>query len=155
MRLSSSFATCRVSANSARSWPGSRFRGCGGSDSSRDGADREAEDGGAHDEAHGPLLVRGRRDAVRVPVLLLNPEQAVKVGADRLIGGGQVGGERGGRMGGHTRRAEQIADGSPLPAQPLDAGQLSGRVVGVQPLNGVELGVGGWKTAGVQEAEQP
>ena len=121
----------------------------------QDGADREAEDGGAHDEAHGPLLVRGRRDVVRVPVLLLDPEQAVKVGADRLIGGGQVGGERGGRMGGHARRAEQIADGGPLPAEPLDVGQLSGRVVGVQPLNGVQLGVGRWKTAGVEEAEQP
>ena len=94
-------------------------------------------------------------DAVHVPVVLLDAEQAVKVGADRLIGGGQPGGERGVRMGRHARRAEQIADGGPLPAQPLDAGQLSGRVAGVQPLKGVELGVGRWKTAGVQEAEQP
>ena len=89
-------------------------------------ADREAEDGGAHDEAQGPRLVRGRRDAVPMPVALLDAEQAVKVRADRLIGGGQPGGEGGVRMGRHARRAEQIADGGPLPDQLLDAGPLSG-----------------------------
>ena len=93
--------------------------------------------------------------AVHVPVVLLDAEQAVKVRADRLIGGGQPGGEGGVRMGRHARRAEQVADGGPLPGQPLDAGLLSGRVGGVQPLKGVELGVGRWKTAGVEEAEQP
>ena len=69
-------------------------------------AGREAGNGGAQDEAHGPPLVRGRVNAVRVPVALLGPDQAVEVGTDRLIGSGQPGGERGVRMGRHARRAE-------------------------------------------------
>ena len=121
----------------------------------QDSAGRDAEDGGAHDEAHGPRLARGRLNAVHVPGVLLVEEQAVKVGADRLIGGGQPGGERGSRPGRHARRAEQIADGGPLPDQPRDAGPLGARVVGVQPLQGVEPGAGRREKAGVQEAEEP
>jgi hypothetical protein len=82
-------------------------------------------------------------------------EQAVKVRADRLIRGGQPGGEGGLGMSRHARRAEQIADGGPLPDQPLKAGPLGGRVGGVQPLKGVQPGIDHWKTAGVQDAEQP
>ena len=67
----------------------------------QENTDREAEDGGAHDEDHGPRLVRGRREAVHVPVVLLDAEQVVKVDADRLISGGQPGGEGGVRMGRH------------------------------------------------------
>ena len=100
----------------------------------------------------GPRRARGRLDVVHVPVVLLVEEQAVKVGADRLIGGGQPGGERGGRLGRHGRRAEQIADGDPLPDQPLDAGALGARVVGVQPLQGVEPRVGRREQAGVERS---
>jgi hypothetical protein len=87
--------------------------------------------------------------------VLLVEEQAVQVGADRLISGGQPGGERGGRLGRQARRAEQVAHGGPLPDQPLEAGPLGGRVVGVQPLQGVQPRVGRREKAGVEEAEEP
>jgi hypothetical protein len=55
----------------------------------------------------------------------------------------------------HTCRAEQITDGDPLPDQPLEVGPFSGRIAGVQPLEGGEPGVGRREEAGVEEAEEP
>ena len=63
-------------------------------DPSRSGGRPRCRDGGPHDEAHGLGLARGRLHTVHPPGVLLVEEQAVQVGADRLISGGQPGGER-------------------------------------------------------------
>ena len=72
-------------------------------------------------------------------VVELRPDQAVEVGADRLVGGRQLVRERRegrGRLGGQARRAEQIADGGPLPDEQLKVGAFGRRsaIAGVQLL---------------------
>jgi hypothetical protein len=117
-------------------------------------AGHEAEPGHTGDDPVRPRRARGRLDVVRVPVAALVEEQAVKVGAQRLIGGRELGGERSRRMGRHARRAEEIAEGGPLPDEPLDSGSLSGRIARVEALEGGEPCVGGRKQARVQRAEE-
>ena len=121
----------------------------------KDDADHDAEHGHTDDETGGPCRARGRLHAVCVPVAPLDEEQAVKVGAHRLVGGRQPRGERGGRMGCHARRAEEIADGDPLVGKLLDSVSLSRRIVGVEPHEDGELGVSRRKKPGVQRAEEP
>jgi hypothetical protein len=116
-------------------------------------ADHQAEHGHPDDEPGEPHRVRGRGHAICLRVAPLDEKQAVQVSAQRLIGGGQPGGERRVRPGRHGGRAEEITDGDPLPDEPLESGVLRGRIVGVQPHEGGEPGIGRREQAGVERAE--
>jgi len=112
--------------------------------------------GSATIEVTGEVLRTGRDTLLLSEageILPLDEKQAVQVGAQWLIGGGQPGGERRGRPGRHAGRAEEITDGDPLPDEPLDSGVFRGRIVGVQPLEGGEPGIGRREQAGVERAE--
>ena len=78
-------------------------------------ADRDACGRHAEDDTGGPVRGRGRGRVIGACVVKLLQDQAVEVGADRLVGGRQPDSERRGRLGGQARRAEQITDGGPLP----------------------------------------
>ena len=101
--------------------------------------DRDADGRGAEDETDGPARGHGRGRVIGGCVVELRPDQAVEVGADRLVGGRQLVRERRegrGRLGGQARRAEQIADGGPLPDEQLKVGAFGRRsaIAGVQLL---------------------
>jgi hypothetical protein len=84
-------------------------------------------------------------------------EQAVQVGADRLVVGGQLGGQGGGRgrLDGQVWRAEQVAERGPLADEQLDVGVFGGRITGMQLFQREQLRVHRGQQAGVEGAEQP
>ena len=66
-------------------------------------ADHEATGRHAEDETGDPRRARGRDRVIGASVVKLLQDQAVKVGAGRLVGGRQPGSERRGRLGRQVR----------------------------------------------------
>ncbi|HEX2744159.1 MAG TPA: hypothetical protein VHO07_23045 [Streptosporangiaceae bacterium] len=54
--------------------------------------------------------------------MLLYAEELVKLGADGLVGGRELGGERQVRVGRHACGTEQVTDGDPLPDEQFELG---------------------------------
>ena len=85
----------------------------------------------------------------------LDEEQAVQVGAERLIGGGQPGGERGAGRAATVAGLRRSRTATHCRTSRSMSGVFRGRIVGVQPLQGGEPGVGRREQAGVERAEKP
>ena len=115
-----------------------------------------------------PAISRDSPDRARVGgrvvgtgVIELAPGQLVEVGADAGVGGSQPRGQRrtgpgrGRRRRRKVRRAEQVPDRGPLPAEQLDVRVLGRRVVGVQLIQREQVRVDRGQQAGVEGAEEP
>ncbi len=96
--------------------------------------ERDARGRRAENETGDPCGTRGSDHAIAVRVVELFLDQAVEVGAGRLVGGRQPARERRGRLGRQVRRAEQITDGGPLPDEQGEVGPFGRRIAGVQLL---------------------
>jgi len=118
-------------------------------------ADHDASGRHAEDEAGGPRRARGRGRVIGACVVKLPQDQAVKVGAGRLVGGRQPARERRGRPGRQVRRAEQVTDGGPVPDEQVYFGMFGRRMAGVRPFQREELRVDRGQQAGVQRTEEP
>jgi len=108
------------------------------------------------DQQAGGVLGAGRGlRVVGVRIAAFLQDQLVQVRADRLVGGGQLGGERAGGLSVEVVQAEQVTDGGPLPDEQLEVGELGRRVADVQLFQREQLRVDRGQQAGVERAEQP
>jgi hypothetical protein len=118
------------------------------------GTNRDAEDPDAEQQADGAARAGRGLQVVGVRVVHFREDQPVQVRTDRLVGSGQLGGERPGGRSGEVGQAEQVTDGGPLPDEELEASPLGRRVAGVQLFQRRQLGVDRGQQAGVQRTKQ-
>ena len=119
------------------------------------GTDGKAEDPDAEKQADSAVRAGRGPHVVGVRVVHFRKDQPVQVRTDRLVGGGQLGGERPGGLSGEVGQAEQVTHGGPLPDEELEVSLLSRRVADVQLFQRRQLGADRGQQAGVQRTKQP